>query len=160
MRLEIRILDERLRRWGFPKWGSEWAAGLDLHACVDEPLRIEPQAPPVLVSTGIAFRIGDPDWCGLVFPRSGLAHHRGLVLGNTVGVIDPDFDGHCLLSVWNRNNPPADSSGSSVVTIMPGDRIAQIVFTRVTRPAVSIVDEFSARSRRGSDGYGSTGSQY
>ena len=160
MNVEIRILDQRLHGWGFPKWGSQWAAGLDLYACIDEPLRVLPQAPPLFVSTGMAFRIGDPDWCGLIFPRSGLAHRHGLVLGNTIGVVDADFDGPCMISVWNRNNPvnvdePVRST--SIVTINPGDRIAQLVFTRVVRPSLAIVEQFSRRSPRGSSCYGSTG---
>ena len=101
--IELKILDPRLRGWGFPHYGSEHAAGLDLHACIDEPLLLRPQAPPVLISSGIAFRIGDPDWCALVLPRSGLGHREGLVLGNAVGLIDPDYEGACLISAWNRN---------------------------------------------------------
>jgi dUTP pyrophosphatase len=155
MRLEIKILDERLRSWGFPRWGSDWAAGLDLYACLDRPICVAPQAAPVMIPTGMAFRIGDPNWCGLVFPRSGPAHHRGLVLGNTVGVVDPDFDGPCFLSVWNRNNPTQPDAPQ--VTINPGDRIAQLVFTRIVRPAISLVEEFSGRNPRGTAGYGSTG---
>jgi dUTP pyrophosphatase len=160
MNVEIKILDPRLPGWGFPRWGSQWAAGLDLHACIDKPLSILPQVPPTLVSTGMAFRIGDPEWCGLIFPRSGLAHRDGLVLGNTVGVVDADFDGPCMISVWNRNNPVhsgATGPSNSSVTINPGDRIAQLVFTRIARPSVAIVERFSQRSPRGSAGYGSTG---
>jgi dUTP pyrophosphatase len=156
LKIEIRILDQRLRGWGFPKWGSEWAAGLDLHACTYEPIPVLPQAPPLLVSTGMAFRIGHPDWCGLIFPRSGIAHRQGLVLGNTVGLVDADFDGPCMISVWNRNRP-VDEPATSFITINPGDRIAQLVFTRVLRTSFEIVEEFSQRSARGSAGYGSTG---
>lgn len=158
MKVEFRILDARLRAWGFPRWGSAWAAGLDVHACIDMPLELAPQAPPVLVSTGMAFRIGDPEWCALVLPRSGLGHREGLVLGNLVGLVDPDFDGPCEISVWNRNSPVSTGTTAPlVITIQPGDRIAQLVFTRVTRPEVSIVEEFTAASARGSAGYGSTG---
>src|SRR5580704_17916454 len=124
-KIEIRILDQRLRSWGFPKRGSEWAAGIDLHACISEPMVVPAQAPAVLVSTGMAFRIGNPDWCGLIFPRSGTAHRQGLVLGNTIGLVDPDFDGPCMISIWNRNSP-LDEPPSSI-TINPGDRIAQLV---------------------------------
>ena len=129
------------------------AAGLDLHACLDAPIVLEPQAPAILISAGIAFRIGDPEWCAFVVPRSGLGHKRGLVLGNTVGVIDADYEGPILISAWNRH--PA-SVGETIV-IRPGDRIAQLVFTRIARPEFSIVSEFSQRGRRQEGGFGSTG---
>ena len=77
MKIELKILDPRLPGWGFPSWGSHLAAGLDLHACLDGPLVLKPQAPATLISAGIAFRIGDPEWCALVLPRSGLGHKRG-----------------------------------------------------------------------------------
>jgi len=93
VKVEVKILDPRLPGWGFPSWGSSLAAGLDLHAWIDHPLVLEPQMPAVLISAGIAFRIGFPDWCALVLPRSGLGHKEGLVLGNTVGVIDADYEG-------------------------------------------------------------------
>jgi dUTP pyrophosphatase len=153
MKIEMKIFDPRLSGWGFPSWGSAMAAGLDLHACLDAPLILEPQAPAVLISAGIAFRIGDPDWCALVLSRSGLGHKRGLVLGNTVGVIDADYEGPILISAWNRH--PA--SGGETIVIRPGDRIAQLVFTRIARPEFSIVSEFSQRGRRQEGGFGSTG---
>ena len=153
LKVELKILDPRLPGWGFPAYGSSLAAGLDLHACLEAPLVVEPQAPAVLVSSGIAFRIGDPGWCGLVLPRSGLGHRQGLVLGNAVGLIDADYEGPCLISVWNRN--PAGSGAA--VAIRPGDRIAQLVFTRVTRPEFAIVTEFSQSGARQSGGFGSTG---
>lgn len=152
VKVELKLLDPRLTGWGFPSYGSSLAAGLDLHACLDAPLSIEPQAPAVLISSGIAFRIGDPEWCGLVLPRSGLGHRQGLVLGNAVGLIDADYEGPCLISVWNRNPP-----GSAAVMIRPGDRIAQLVFTRVVRPQFAIVDEFSQTGGRQAGGFGSTG---
>ncbi|MGY2047340.1 dUTP diphosphatase [Methylobacterium sp. JK268] len=151
--VEIRILDPRLPGWGFPRWGSALAAGLDLHACLDAPLALPPQAPPALIPAGFAAAIRDPDWCGLVFPRSGLGHREGLVLGNTVGVIDADYEGPLMLSAWNRNPP-----GSDPLTIAPGERVAQLVFTRVTRPSLTLVERFSGEAAaRGADGFGSTG---
>ncbi|HYM72906.1 MAG TPA: dUTP diphosphatase [Stellaceae bacterium] len=153
LKVELKILDPRLRGWGFPAYGSRLAAGLDLHACIDAPLTIEPQAPPALVSSGIAFRIGDPDWCALVLPRSGLGHRQGLVLGNAVGLIDADYEGPCLISVWNRNPP---GSGATVA-IQPGDRIAQLVFTRVVRPQFALVTDFTQTGERQGHGFGSTG---
>jgi dUTP pyrophosphatase len=98
VKIELQILDPRLPGWGFPAWGSSLAAGLDLHACLDRPLILEPQAVPALISAGIAFRLGEPEWCALMLPRSGLGHREGLVLGNTVGVIDADYEGPCLIS--------------------------------------------------------------
>ncbi len=153
MKVELEILDPRLPGWGFPAWGSDLAAGLDLHACIDHPLALAPQAPPVLISAGIAFRIGSPQWCALVLPRSGLGHGRGLVLGNGVGVVDADYSGPCLISAWNRNPP---DSGREIA-IRPGDRIAQLVFTRVARPQFIVVPALSARGGRDADGFGSTG---
>ena len=153
MKIELKILDPRLPGWGFPSRGSDLAAGLDLHACIDGLLVLQPQAPATLISAGIAFRLGDPEWCALVLPRSGLGHKRGLVLGNTVGVIDADYEGPCLISAWNRN--PAQ--GGNSIEIRPGDRIAQLVFTRTTRPDFVIVPAFSGESGRQDAGFGSTG---
>jgi dUTP pyrophosphatase len=160
VKIELQILDPRLPGWGFPSWGSSLAAGLDLHACIDVPLVVEPQAPAALISAGFAFRIGDPDWCALVLPRSGLGHHEGLVLGNTIGVIDADYEGPCLISVWNRN--PATSGAilaKAGITIRPGDRIAQLVFSRVARPEFALVQGFSKSGDRAGGGFGSTGVQ-
>ena len=155
--VEIRLLDARLRGWGFPRWGSAAAAGLDLHACLDGPLILAPQAPSVLIPAGFSVRIGDPGWCGLVFPRSGLGHGSGLVLGNGVGVIDADYEGPLMISAWNRN-PPHLAGGD--VAIAPGDRIAQLVFTRVVRPNFVIAEDAAPdgpSAGRGHGGFGSTG---
>ena len=160
MKIELRILDPRLPGWGFPSWGSSLAAGLDLHACLDRPLILQPQAPAALISAGIAFRIGDPQWCALVLPRSGLGHKQGLVLGNTVGVIDADYEGPCLISAWNRNPGgllESYISNAREIEIRPGDRIAQLVFTRIARPEFAIVAEFSESGNRQESGFGSTG---
>jgi dUTP pyrophosphatase len=153
VKVELKILDPRLRGWGFPSWGSRLAAGLDLHACLDRPLLLEPQAPAVLISAGIAFRIADPKWCAFVMPRSGLGHNRGLVLGNAVGVIDADYEGPCLISAWNRN--PIHSG--EAIEVRPGDRIAQLVFTRISRPDFVVVPSFTGGEGRQEAGFGSTG---
>ena len=150
MQIELKILDPRLPGWGFPRWGSELSAGLDLFACLDAPLTLPPQQPAVLIAAGFALRIGDPDWCGLILPRSGLGHHRGLVLGNAVGVVDADYEGPLLISAWNRN--PADD-----IEIRPGDRIAQLLLTRIARPQFIVVEEFSRTGARQQGGFGSTG---
>jgi dUTP diphosphatase len=156
--VELKILDPRLAEWGFPHYGSERATGLDLHACIDGPLLLEPQASAVLISAGIAFRIADPDWCALVLPRSGLGHREGLVLGNAVGLIDPDYTGACLISAWNRNPARSGAAGKGIV-IRPGERIAQLVFTRVARPHFIIVSEFDGGHawERQQGGFGSSG---
>ena len=154
--VELKILDPRLPGWGFPHYGSDLAAGLDLHACIDAPLLLQPQAPAVLISAGFAFRIGDPEWCALVLPRSGLGHRNGLVLGNAIGLIDADYEGTCFVSAWNRN-PARSRDPDEGILINPGDRIAQLVFTRIARPRFNVVDEFSHSGRRQAGGFGSTG---
>lgn len=151
--VEIRILDARLAGWGFPHWGSAEAAGLDLHACLDAPLTLEPGDPPALVSAGFAMRIAEPGWCGLVAPRSGLGH-RGLVLGNAVGIVDADYRGPVTVSAWNRN-PPSRAGGA--ITLAPGDRLAQLVFVRIARPIFTFVEDLAGPSARGAGGFGSTG---
>src|SRR5438270_1531427 len=138
--VELKILDARLPGWGFPHYGSQLAGGLDLHACIDAPLLLRLQQAAVLISAGFAFRVGDPNWCALVLPRSGLGHREGLVLGNAVGLIDADYEGPCLISAWNRN-PRLAATGDEGILIRPGDRIAQLVLTRVGRPACTVVTE-------------------
>ncbi len=158
MKIALQILDPRLPGWGFPSYGSALAAGLDLFACIEAPLVLAPQAPAMLISAGIAIRIGDAEWCGLVLPRSGLGHRQGLVLGNTVGLIDADYEGPILISTWNRN--PAGESrerGGEAIVIRPGDRIAQLVFTRIMRPQFEVVSEIAPQGGRGAGGFGSTG---
>jgi dUTP pyrophosphatase len=152
MDIDVKLLDPRLRDWGFPAYGSAMAAGLDLFACLEAPLLLEPQAPAELVSSGLALHMGYPEWCALVVPRSGAGHMRGLVLGNTVGVIDADYQGPVLVSAWNRNPP-----GSPPSEIRPGERIAQLVLTRVARPRFRIVEAFAAATAREAGGFGSTG---
>jgi dUTP pyrophosphatase len=148
--VELRILDPRLTEWGFPFWGSALSAGLDLFACLPAPLALEPMAPAVLIPAGFALRIDDGEWAALIYPRSGQGHRRGLVLGNSVGVIDADYEGEILVSAWNRN-------AEEPITVAPGERIAQLVFTRIGRPQFEIVERFSGASIRGAAGYGSSG---
>src|SRR5262249_35165677 len=112
LQIELKLLDPRLPQWGFPNYGSDLAAGRAPHACFYAALVLRPQAPAVLISTGIAFRIGDPHWCALILPRSGLGHRTGLVLGNAVGLIDADYEGTCFVSAWNRNRPDPRGAGS------------------------------------------------
>ncbi|MFC7690278.1 dUTP diphosphatase [Paeniroseomonas aquatica] len=152
--LEVQLLDPRLRDWGLPDYQSDMAAAIDLHACLDAAVTLEAGAAPLLISSGLAIHIGDPGIAALVLPRSGLGHKKGLVLGNLVGLIDPDYTGPILVSAWNRNPP-----GGPAVTIEPGERFAQMMFVPVIRPRFTVVDAFSARSERGAGGFGSTGAK-
>ena len=157
LKVALKILDQRLPGWGFPRYGSNLAAGLDLHACIDAPVCLRPQTPAVLIDAGFAFRIGDPDWCALLLPRSGRGHREGLVLGNAVGLIDADYTGPCLISAWNRNPASADGGGKGDIVIHPGDRIAQLVFTHIGRPEFTLVAAFADDGGRQAGGFGSTG---
>lgn len=163
MQVAVRLLDPRLRAWGFPRRGSTGSAGLDLHACLEAPLVLQPQAPAVLIPAGIVVTIGDPGWCGLVYPRSGSGHRDGLVLGNGTGVIDADYAGPILISAWNRNPAAPGGGASRPITIEPGDRIAQLVFTRIVQPdllvsdADAVSDDPSPAEGRGAGGFGSSG---
>ncbi len=152
MRIEVVVLDPRLHQWGLPACHSAMAAGVDLHACLDAALRLEPGVPPVLVPAGFAMHIAAAGVAALILPRSGAGHRRGLVLGNTVGLIDADYTGPVLVSAWNRNPP-----GGAAVVIEPGERFAQMVFVPVLRPALRLVETFSTPSGRGDAGFGSTG---
>jgi len=154
MHCEIRVLrPAQLARFGLPAYQSGMAAGLDLVACLDRPLSLYPQAAAVLIPTGIAVHIGDPGAAAMIYPRSGLAHRKGLVLGNGVAVIDADYQGEVLVSAWNRN-PPWE--GEPVV-VSPGDRIAQLVFVPILRPDFQVVERFSEPTQRAAGGFGSTG---
>jgi len=128
------------------------AAAVDLFACIETPIILPPQAPAMLISSGIAVHIGDAGVTGLIVPRSGLGHKKGLVMGNLVGVLDADYTGPLMISAWNRGAP-----SSEPVEINPGDRIAQLLFVPVIRPLFRTVTEFSSSTDRGAGGFGSTG---
>jgi dUTP pyrophosphatase len=151
--IEIKVLDQRLHEWGLPKYQTPLAAAIDLFACIEQPLQLKPQEAAVLIPSGIALHMDSRDFCAVILPRSGLGHKKGLVLGNSVGLIDADYTAQCFISVWNRN--PASSS--EVITIQPGERIAQMMFLPVVRPEFKVVEEFSTTSERGGGGFGSTG---
>ncbi|HUN93125.1 MAG TPA: dUTP diphosphatase [Burkholderiaceae bacterium] len=151
-RIELKVLDPRLHQWGLPRYQTSLAAGIDLIACLDARVVVAPQAPAILVPTGLAMHMNATGYCALILPRSGLGHKRGLVLGNGTGVIDADYTQQCFVSVWNRN-PAGDGDG---IAIEPGDRIAQMVFVPIVRPRFDIVDEFNSPSAR-VGGFGSTG---
>lgn len=150
--IEFLVLDPRLKEWGLPEYQSSMAAAIDLHACTDQPVSIAPGSPAILISAGFAMHIADPGIAAVIAPRSGMGHKRGLVLGNSIGVIDADYTGTVMVSAWNRN--PA---GSEPVCIEPGERIAQMMFVPILRPRFSVVSSFSASSERGAGGFGSTG---
>ena len=144
--LDVKILDPRLRD-SLPQYATAGAAGLDLRACIDRPLTLAPGAAE-LVPSGIAIHLADPGLTAVVLPRSGLGHKHGIVLGNLVGLIDSDYQGQVMVSVWNR--------GQAEFTVQPMERIAQLVVVPVVQVKLNVVEEF-AQSRRGAGGFGSTG---
>jgi dUTP pyrophosphatase len=144
--LQVRVLDERVRE-ALPHYATPGAAGLDLRACLDEPLTLAP-GDSQLVPSGIAIHLDDPALAAIVLPRSGLGAKHGIVLGNLVGLIDSDYQGQIFVSVWNR--------GRGSFTIEPLERIAQLVVVPVVQVALEVVDAFTA-SDRGASGFGSTG---
>ena len=145
-RLEVKILDERMRGM-LPHYATEGAAGLDLRACIDSGLILEP-GESRMVSSGIAIHVGDPGYAAVILPRSGLGAKSGIVLGNLVGLIDSDYQGPLMVSLWNR--------GKAAFTVQPLDRIAQLVVVPVVQVEFEVVEEFAA-STRGAGGFGSTG---
>jgi dUTP pyrophosphatase len=152
LRVEVKVLDKRLEAWGLPRYQSAMAAAVDLHACLDAPLILEPGSPAQLVPSGIAVHIANPHLAAVILPRSGSGHKKGLVLGNLTGLIDADYMGPVMVSVWNRNAP-----GTPPIVIEPGERIAQMMFLPVVRVTFDTVKDFSVASERGEAGFGSTG---
>lgn len=149
-KVQVKVLDRRVgNQFPLPRYVTEGAAGMDLHACLDEHLHIAP-GETHLIPTGITIHMEDPGMAAVLLPRSGLGHKHGIVLGNLVGLIDSDYQGQVLVSVWNRGNQP--------FTIEPGDRIAQMVFVPVIQVEFEVVDDFTA-SARGAGGFGSSGRQ-
>jgi dUTP pyrophosphatase len=146
VKLDIKILDARLHD-SPPAYSTAGSAGLDLRACLEVPLRLAPGA-TALVPSGIAIHLADPGYCALVLPRSGLGHRHGIVLGNLVGLIDSDYQGQLMVSLWNR--------GSEPFVVQPMDRIAQLIVVPVVQVTLNVVDSFGA-SERGAAGFGSTG---
>ena len=145
-KLEVRVLDPRIRE-NLPHYATPGAAGLDLRACLDAPLVLQP-GDSQLVPSGIAIHLGDPGLAAVVLPRSGLGARHGIVLGNLVGLIDSDYQGQLFVSVWNR--------GKAAFTIEPLERIAQLVVVPVVQVEFEVVEQFAA-SARGAGGFGSTG---
>ena len=145
-KLEVKILDERIRPM-LPHYATPGAAGLDLRACIEKDLVLD-AGESQLVSSGIAIHVADPGYAAVVLPRSGLGSKHGIVLGNLVGLIDSDYQGEVLVSVWNR--------GHASFTLQPLDRIAQLLVVPVMQVELEVVEEF-AESSRGAGGFGSTG---
>ena len=145
-KLDIKILDPRIKD-NLPHYATAGAAGLDLRACIDAPIELKPGATE-LIPSGIAIHLTDPGLAAMVLPRSGLGHKHGIVLGNLVGLIDSDYQGQIFVSLWNR--------GSSVFTLNPMERIAQLVVVPVLQVKLRVVEDFAA-SERGAGGFGSTG---
>ena len=146
MNIDLKITDERMRDH-LPAYATPGSAGLDLRACLDAPLTLEPNAWQ-LVPTGIAIYLEDPGYAAMILPRSGLGHKHGIVLGNLVGLIDSDYQGQLMVSAWNRS--------STAFTIAPMERIAQLIIVPVVQAQFNVVDDFPP-SVRGEGGYGSTG---
>ena len=146
MKLDIKILDARMRDY-LPAYATPGSAGLDLRACLDEAITLEP-GQTVLVPTGLAIHIEDPGYAAVILPRSGLGHKHGVVLGNLVGLIDSEYHGHLMISTWNR--------GATAFTLNPLERLAQMVIVPVVQATFNIVDDFD-QSERGAGGFGSTG---
>lgn len=146
--IEFKRLDPRLgAEFPLPAYATALSAGMDLRAMLDQAIELAP-GEAQLVPTGLAIHIGDPGLCAVILPRSGLGHKQGLVMGNLVGLIDADYQGPLMVSLWNRGRFP--------ITITPGDRVAQLVFLPVARAVFRQVDEFE-RSERGEGGFGHTG---
>ncbi|MEJ2552827.1 MAG: dUTP diphosphatase [Gammaproteobacteria bacterium] len=149
-KIQLKILDERLgNEFPLPHYATEGAAGVDLRACLNEPVEILP-AETRLIPTGLAVHIADPTLAAVLLPRSGLGHKHGIVLGNLVGLIDSDYQGQIFVSCWNR--------GSTPFVVEVGERIAQMVFVPIAQVAFDVVDEFQV-SRRGEGGFGHSGRQ-
>ena len=146
--LQMRILDARIgREWPLPAYATGGSAGMDLRACIDAPLLLQPGSAE-LIPTGIAIYVADPGLAAVILPRSGLGHKHGIVLGNLTGLIDSDYQGPLMVSCWNR--------GQAAYTVQPGERIAQLVIVPVVQVALDIVTDFAA-TERGSGGFGSSG---
>ena len=144
--IDVRILDARLRDQ-LPAYATAGSAGLDLRACIDAPIVLKP-GQAELIPSGIAIHLDDPGLAAMVLPRSGMGHKHGIVLGNLVGLIDSDYQGQILVSMWNR--------GTGVFTLNPMERIAQLVVVPVVQVAFNVIDDFT-QSTRGEGGFGSTG---
>lgn len=146
--IDVKILDPRMKEQ-MPAYATPGSAGLDLRACIDEAITIEP-GQTILVPTGLAIHVGDPGYAAMILPRSGMGHKNGIVLGNLVGLIDSDYQGQLMVSTWNRSQ--------AAFTLNPMERLAQLIIVPVLQVRFNVVDDFDA-SERGAGGFGSTGKQ-
>lgn len=149
--VQVKILNPKIGtddKFPLPHRATDGSAGIDLRACIDEPITIK-AGESQLIGTGLAIYIQDPDYMGLIMPRSGLGHKHGIVLGNLTGVIDADYQGELMVSIWNRSQTD--------YTLQPGEKMAQYLVVPIARPTFEIVGEFSDISVRGESGFGSTG---
>jgi dUTP pyrophosphatase len=147
-KVQLKILDSRMgKEFPLPQYATIGSAGLDLRACLTEPMQLQP-GETKLISTGLAIYIEDPNFAAMILPRSGLGHKNGIVLGNLVGLIDSDYQGELMISCWNR--------GQDHFTIQPGDRLAQLIIVPVVQAEFSVVEEFVA-TKRGGGGFGHSG---
>lgn len=147
-KIDVKILDPRIgSEYPLPEYATPGSAGMDLRACLDDVLTLAP-GQSELVPTGLAIYIADPGLCATILPRSGLGHKKGIVLGNLVGLIDSDYQGPLMVSLWNRSNEE--------VQIQPGERVAQLVILPVLQPKLEVVEAFT-ESERGQGGFGSSG---
>ncbi|WP_293781075.1 dUTP diphosphatase [uncultured Oxalicibacterium sp.] len=144
--IDVKILDPRMKDQ-LPAYATPGSAGLDLRACIDTPLVIEPGSTH-LIPTGLAIHVADPGYAAVILPRSGMGHKHGIVLGNLVGLIDSDYQGQLMVSTWNR--------GQTAFTLNPMERLAQLVIVPVLQVGFNVVEDFDA-SERGAGGFGSTG---
>ena len=147
MKIDLKVIDPRMASL-LPAYATPGSAGLDLRACLDIAVTLQPNAWQ-LIPTGIAIHLENPNFAAMILPRSGLGHKHGIVLGNLVGLIDSDYQGQLMVSAWNRSPTP--------FTIEPMERIAQLVIVPVVQAQFNVVTDFAAESERGAGGYGSTG---
>lgn len=151
MKVQVKILNQKIgndEKFPIPHRATDGSAGIDLRACIDKPVTIK-AGESQLIGTGLAIYIQDPDYVGLIMPRSGLGHKHGIVLGNLTGVIDADYQGELMVSIWNRSQVD--------YVLQPGEKMAQYLVVPIVRPMFEMVEAFSETSIRGEGGFGSTG---
>lgn len=148
-KINIKILDPRIGNiFPLPKYTTDGSAGMDLCACIDEPMTLYPEQ-TTLISTGIALHINDNTLAAIILPRSGIGHNYGIVLGNLIGLVDSDYQGALMISIWNRSK--------KLFILKPGDRVAQIAFIKIVQAELNLVESFNILTKRGHQGFGHSG---